>query len=395
MTLARNDSYPQKFANGGMANIRFEILVGRGSVIVCHGGYLITDSGYLKQNCFVCPMSNRVDRQAVIFSEFLESSRKDVECAFGQLKQRFRMLKKPLEMDDLFEIDLLFKACFVLHNMILVYDHRDIEHWEVGVDWEVLDPDADEPEDILDADYLVDEDLPDAIAHPKLPQFVVVPGPHTYFDPKRDHQQLLNKLCKSFQYQYEMNLISWPRSFSMHQKRLMPCNRVRGIANRAERDMYDTLIVKASSYLGLDEKGTYTVKLNNGLFAGINYKKKQRIVKFKDGERISIKELERREDLGLGGYALDISQVEAMDLYSIRDSCKASMVNDPKNAWNPETQTFAKANCVLRRRITATQCYFYLEATDNIVVGEEFFYNYSSRGSSGTYRFPKPTEEYI
>ena len=133
----------------------------------------------------------------------------------------------------------------------------------------------------------------------------------------------------------------------------MPCNRVSNITNRAERDIYDTLIVKPSSHFGLDKHGEYTEPLGNGLFAGINYKKKQKIVKFKDGERITIPELERREDLGHGGYALDITAVEAMDMYSVRHSCKASMVNDPKNAWNPVTCTFASANCVLHRRVTA------------------------------------------
>ena len=83
MTLARNDAYPKKFANGGFENIRFEIFVAVGVVLICYGAYLITDSGYLKTNCFICPMSNRVERPSVIFSEFVESTRKDVECTFG------------------------------------------------------------------------------------------------------------------------------------------------------------------------------------------------------------------------------------------------------------------------------------------------------------------------
>jgi len=149
MTLARNDSYPKLFANGGFEKVRFEILVSHGVVQICYGAYLITDSGYLKQNCFVCPMSNRVDRQAVIFSEFIESTRKDVECTFGQLKNRFRILKRPIEFDNINEINLIFKACCVMHNMILIYDHRDIESWEVGVDWELLEPDAEEPEEVI------------------------------------------------------------------------------------------------------------------------------------------------------------------------------------------------------------------------------------------------------
>ena len=74
---------------------------------------------------------------------------------------------------------------------------------------------------------------------------------------------------------------------------------------------------------------SFTVNLNEGLFAGINYKKKQKIVRFKDGERISRTELSRREMSGYGGYALHINALEAMDNYAVRQLCKASKANDP------------------------------------------------------------------
>ena len=53
MTLARNDVYPKMFANGTFSRIRFEILSSIGVVMKCYGAYLITDTGYLKQNCFL------------------------------------------------------------------------------------------------------------------------------------------------------------------------------------------------------------------------------------------------------------------------------------------------------------------------------------------------------
>jgi hypothetical protein len=80
---------------------------------------LICEGGYPKYNCFICPLSTRVDRQSVIFSEYLESSRKDVECTFGQLKNRFRIFRRPLEMSSEYEMELLFNSCCILHNMII------------------------------------------------------------------------------------------------------------------------------------------------------------------------------------------------------------------------------------------------------------------------------------
>ena len=388
MTLARNDAYPMKFSNGGFEKIKFEILIGRGLVQVCYGAYLITDTGYLKQNCFVCPMPNRVDRQAVIFSEFVESTRKDVECTFGQLKNRFRIIKRPLEMESLHEINLLFKACCVLHNMILIYDHRDIMHWEVGVDWALLNPDDDEPDHVIEGDYLVDEEPPEAIFHPDLPQFVVQPGPRLHLKALDDHQKLLNKLCVSFKYQYEMGLISWPRSFSTVQKRQMPCHRIAMIANRAEREIYDSLIVGPSILKGMDSEGNFTMDLQNGLFAGVNYRPGNKIVKFKDGERISKLELLRREECGKGGYALHINAMDAMDLYDIRHMCKASMANDPTNAWNTKTNCLAKENSELRSHVTKMKCSFFLEAIAIINVGDEITFRYSPKDEKSTYRFP-------
>ena len=65
--------------------------------------------------------------------------------------------------------------------MILIYDHRDIQHWEIGIDWEVLDSDETEPEEQMFIDYMTDDILPEAINHPPLPTFQVKDGPKTYY----------------------------------------------------------------------------------------------------------------------------------------------------------------------------------------------------------------------
>ena len=59
------------------------------------GLYLICDGGYHLWRCLQFPLKDVPDIWARRWSKRLESVRKDVECAFGILKKRFRILKVP------------------------------------------------------------------------------------------------------------------------------------------------------------------------------------------------------------------------------------------------------------------------------------------------------------
>jgi hypothetical protein len=50
------------------------------------GAYVIVDNGYLNWSTIMPPMKNTCNRSEIRFSQWLESLRKDVECAFGILK---------------------------------------------------------------------------------------------------------------------------------------------------------------------------------------------------------------------------------------------------------------------------------------------------------------------
>ncbi len=63
----------------------------------------------------------------------VESVRKDVECCFGSIKQRFRILKNPIEYHTKDSIDNVFFTCCILHNMLLQFDGLD-RRWEVDHD---------------------------------------------------------------------------------------------------------------------------------------------------------------------------------------------------------------------------------------------------------------------
>ena len=51
---------------------------------------MITDGGYKPVAIFVNPQVENSYRECIIWSEFIEAVRKDVECTFGILKYRFR-----------------------------------------------------------------------------------------------------------------------------------------------------------------------------------------------------------------------------------------------------------------------------------------------------------------
>ena len=62
------------------------------------------------------------------------SIKKDIECTFGILKKRFRILRLPFNLSKKEDIGLVFKACAVLHNWLLEVDGlaaigREEEHY--------------------------------------------------------------------------------------------------------------------------------------------------------------------------------------------------------------------------------------------------------------------------
>ena len=74
-------------------NLRYVLLNKHGVPVTYQGVWIAVDGGYQKVACFIDPMHNRYGFPEVVFSEWLESVRKDVECAFGILKIRFRFLR--------------------------------------------------------------------------------------------------------------------------------------------------------------------------------------------------------------------------------------------------------------------------------------------------------------
>ena len=103
------------------------------------GVWFMVDNGYLNWSCTVPPDSNGKTFDEIRFSEWLESMRKDVECVFGVMKGRFRILRYRFRLRKIYLCDQLWLTCCALHNMLLNVDGLD-SNWENGgkSDWEMF-----------------------------------------------------------------------------------------------------------------------------------------------------------------------------------------------------------------------------------------------------------------
>ncbi len=102
------------------------------------GGYIIVDNGFLSWAITVPPHKRTVDIPAIRWSKWLESMRKDVECTFGILKGRWRILKTGVRLHGIRVVDKVWLTCCALHNLLLDEDGNGDEEWAGGIsieDW--------------------------------------------------------------------------------------------------------------------------------------------------------------------------------------------------------------------------------------------------------------------
>ncbi|MFM8622630.1 MAG: transposase family protein [Holophagaceae bacterium] len=125
---ARNDKNIVKMCTGVKSiredwynSVTWSYFDGDGSIQQDVGGYLICDNGYLQWPISICPYlrsESNTSRQQC-FSANLESVRKDVECVFGILKERWNCLQQGFKFRSIEVCRNIFVACCVLHNMML------------------------------------------------------------------------------------------------------------------------------------------------------------------------------------------------------------------------------------------------------------------------------------
>jgi hypothetical protein len=86
------------------------------------GVWLMVDNGYLRKATAVPPLSHSLDQRAIRWSQWLEAMRKTVECTFGILKGRWRILKAGIRVHGVEKADAIWHTCCALHNWLLEFD---------------------------------------------------------------------------------------------------------------------------------------------------------------------------------------------------------------------------------------------------------------------------------
>jgi Plant transposon protein len=83
--------------------------------------YYLVDGIYPEWAIFVstCSTDATRDPKKKKFATVQERVRKDVECAFRILVQRYHILQRPLRNWDFEDLDALVKCCIIIHNMIV------------------------------------------------------------------------------------------------------------------------------------------------------------------------------------------------------------------------------------------------------------------------------------
>ena len=106
------------------------------------------------------PVQNRSAGSDVdIWSKFMESVRKNVECTFGNLKQWFHVLKHNVRLQNKAVIHDIFICCCILHNMLM-----DFDGWD---DWNkyLVEDDINDIEEDNDSNHMDETDHSMELAH--------------------------------------------------------------------------------------------------------------------------------------------------------------------------------------------------------------------------------------
>jgi hypothetical protein len=236
ITISKNDPMITSIREGKLRNIEYVLYNKDGVPTLCKGAYLITDNGFPDDWSFmVCPFKDAFQRKDVLWSEWIESIRKDVECFFGLLKARFRLLTKAIEY-GVFVCDDVFKTCCILHNMLLTYDGLDGADMPHEDFWNALDPDLDDEVTLHNHDAIPSEAVLQSPAcfsnvidmqHLAATRTLLVTGKDLFLLHPRTVRGLLTT---HFTHQYAIGDLWWPKGFPSMMKLNSP--KLWGIYNK-------------------------------------------------------------------------------------------------------------------------------------------------------------------
>ena len=106
-----NSSINKAFKSGQFPLIYQELIPGHVSV----PPFLLGDPAYPLLPNIMKEYSNCLEPNHVTFNRYLRSARNQIECAFGRLKARWRILNRAVDVDLNMAVEMIY-SCFVLHN---------------------------------------------------------------------------------------------------------------------------------------------------------------------------------------------------------------------------------------------------------------------------------------
>jgi hypothetical protein len=118
--IVRLDPTVRQIRKEWYKDIEWECFDLHGVLHKCRGVYLICDGGYLRWRTLICPYQYAHNASVKgYWSTNLESVRKDVECTFGIMKKRWRILEYGIHYRCIVTSEKIFVVCAILHNMLI------------------------------------------------------------------------------------------------------------------------------------------------------------------------------------------------------------------------------------------------------------------------------------
>ena len=185
----------------------YKLYDSHGNLVDAKGLWLSVDGGYLKIPQLIVGDPTSLDHAQNFFNTYMESQRKHVECAFGILKSRFRILKLPITMHKFEEVDDMFVTCCILHNMCLDVDGGD-DGWHLGYNG---------ADDKYDDGWFSDDEHHrfysvgnlDYVIHPRV-DYCTTGNLYPAYGTARDGAQFIdrrNKMAENFYYMFRNKMV--------------------------------------------------------------------------------------------------------------------------------------------------------------------------------------------
>ena len=222
-TIVRGDTYitDVKFKRVH-ADTHFDIFV-NGSIKSVTGVYYLCDGGYHKWTCMMNPLKHTSTRSDRLWSEWVESTRKDVECTFGILKSRWRFLLNGIVLQDQNYLDNAFFTCCILHNLILEYDGLDSR-------WETLHPQPNNSDEGFDENDEPVQSAQQTLINARVrlwmssrensPEEEIVLGNDFEEEIDVDFNTKRRSLIDHFIYAYNLGLVKWPSCLPPEKRKI-------------------------------------------------------------------------------------------------------------------------------------------------------------------------------